>query len=256
MQTDLITGASSGIGEAFAHELAARGDRLILVARREDRLNALATDLHAKHGVECVVIAADLSLADSAAKLFAETERRGLSVDLLINNAGFGKYGALEAHPLAAYDEMIQLNVTALVDLSYLYLAGMRARKHGGILNVASVAGFPPTPYLAVYGATKAFVVSFSQALAVEAADAGIRVSVLCPGSTISEFQVVAGGHTIAPGTRGYLTSAQVAHIGLRGLDSGKVIVVSGLFNKLEVVGISLMPRSIVRRIAGMWGKT
>src|ERR1700694_685167 len=211
MHTTLITGASAGIGEAFAWELAPRGERLILVARREDRLKKLAAELKAKHNCDCVVIAADLAVSGGAAALFAETERRNLMVDLLINNAGFGKYGPFESQPLETYDQMVQLNITSLVDLTYLYLRGMRARKNGGILNVASVAGFPPVPNFAVYGATKAFVVSFSQALAVEAARDNVHVSVLCPGSTLSEFQEVAGTGAVAAGAPGYQTLAAVA---------------------------------------------
>src|SRR5579859_6444870 len=146
-RTSLITGASAGIGEAFARVLGARGDRLILTARRGDRLDTLADELKQKHGTESVVIPLDLGTSGGSAQLFAETERRGLAVDLLINNAGFGKYGEFMDHPAEVQAEMIQLNVTVLVELSRFYLTGMRTRRQGGIINVASVAGFPPTPY-------------------------------------------------------------------------------------------------------------
>ncbi len=251
-RTTLITGASAGIGEAFTRELAARGDKLILTARRADRLAQLATELKTAHNTDCVILPADLSVAGGAQRLFAETERRGLTVDLLINNAGFGKYSAFEKQPLEIYQQMIQLNVTSLVELSYLYLSGMRARKRGGMINLASTAGFPPAPKFAVYGATKAFVVSFSQALAVEAAADGVRVCVLCPSATVSEFQAVANTQIVEDGAPGYETAQAVARAGLRGYEAGKVIVVSGLMNKLTVLATGLLPRSIVRRAAGM----
>lgn len=251
IRTTLITGASAGIGEAFARELAAKGDRLILTARREDRLNTLAAELRATHNIECVTIPADLGVAGGAEKLFAETERLGLTVDLLINNAGFGKYGKFENYSVDIYQQMIQLNITSLVTLSHLYIAGMRARKQGGIINVASTAGFPPTPGFTVYGATKAFVVSFSQALAVEAARDAVRVCVLCPGATVSEFQQVAQTGTGTANTPGWQSAQTVARNGLRGYEAGKVIVISGLLNKLSTLAVGLLPRSFVRQMAG-----
>jgi len=250
-RTSLITGASAGIGEAFARLLAARGDKLILTARRVDRLQALAAELKAAHGTESIVIPVDLTKPDGAADLFAETEKLGLTVDLLINNAGFGKYGLFWEQPISVYSDMIQLNITALMTLSHLYVAGMRDRKHGGIINVASVAGFPPAPYFSVYAATKAFVVSFSQALAVEVKADGVKVSVLCPGSTATEFGDVAKSKTelkTAPAGGTVLSADAVARIGLDGYEAGKIIVVSGAFNKLTVAALSLLPRSIVRR--------
>jgi hypothetical protein len=252
-RTALITGASAGIGEAFARLLAARGDKLILTARRVDRLQTLADELKKAYGTESVVIAVDLVKPDGAANLFAETEKRGLVVDLLINNAGFGKYGKFWEQPVSAYADMIQLNITALMTLSHLYLAGMRARKHGGIINVASVAGFPPMPNFSVYAASKAFVLSFSQALAIEAKADGVMVSVLCPGSTATEFQDVASGKadlTTAPVERNVQTAEDVARAGLDGYEAGKIIVVSGTFNKLSAAAIGFLPRSLVRRVA------
>jgi short-subunit dehydrogenase len=254
-RTTLVTGASAGIGEAFARVLASRGDRLILTARREDRLRTLADELKQKHGTESVVIPLDLSASGSAAQLFAETERRGLAVELLINNAGFGKYGEFMDHPAEVHAQMIQLNVTVLVELCRLYLTGMRGRKQGGIINVASVAGFPPTPYFAVYGATKAFVLSFSQALALEVRAYGVHVCALCPGSTATEFPSVASGASelVTGPARGIVQTAEaVAQSGLAGYDAGKLIVVPGFFNKLEVLAVGLMPRALVRRAAAM----
>ncbi len=250
-RTTLITGASAGIGEGFARILAARGDRLILTARRADRLQLLADDLQRKHGTESTVIPADLSAPGGAEALFTETEQRGLNVDLLINNAGFGKYGSFLSQPLQTYQDMIQVNITALVDLSYLYLKGMRARKQGGIINVASIAGFPPMPYFGIYGATKAFIVSFSQALAEEVRQEGIRVSALCPGSTATEFDAVASNAADKKNStigRGVLSAEAVARIGLDGYEAGKVLVISGLSNKMLAVMVGLMPRSVLRR--------
>ncbi len=250
IHTTLITGASAGIGEAFARELAAKGDRLILTARRVDRLTALAAELTAKHDIECVVIPADLGTPDGANTLFAETERRGLIVDLLINNAGFGKFGKFEQYSAETYAQMVQLNITSLVTLSHLYVAGMRARKHGGIINVASTASFQPTPGYTVYGATKAFVLSFSQALSVEAAHDNVHVSVLCPGGTVSEFQDIAQTGSGKAGTPGWQSAQTVARNGLRGYEAQKVIVVSGLVNRLSAAIVSILPRSVVRQIA------
>ena len=254
-RTTLITGASAGIGEAFARVLAPRGDRLILTARREDRLRALADELKQKHGTESVVIPLDLGANGGAAQLFAETEQRGLPVDLLINNAGFGKYGEFIDHPAEVHAQMIQLNVTVVVELSRLYLTRMRARKKGGIINVASVAGFPPTPYFTVYGATKAFVISFSQALAVEVKAYGVRVCALCPGSTATEFPSVASGASelaTAPVGGMVQTAEAVARAGIDGYEAGKILVVPGLVNKLEVIAVGLAPRALVRRGAAM----
>jgi len=254
-RTSLITGASAGIGEAFARVLATRGDRLILTARREDRLRTLADELKQKHGTECVAIPLDLAASGGAAQLFAETEKRGLAVDLLINNAGFGKYGEFMDHPAEVQAEMIQLNVTVLVELSRLYLTGMRERRRGGLINVASVAGFPPTPYFSVYGATKAFVISFSQGLAVEMRPYGIHVCVLCPGSTATEFQAVASGASelVTQPAGGLAQTAEaVAQAGLAGYEAGKLIVVPGLFNKLEVLAVGIIPRPIIRRGSAM----
>lgn len=254
-RTTLITGASAGIGEAFARVLAPRGDRLILTARREERLRALADELKQKHGTESVIIPLDLGADGGAGQLFSETEKRGLTVDLLINNAGFGKYGEFIDHPAEVQAQMIQLNVTVLVELSRLYVSGMYARKRGGIINVASVAGFPPTPYFTVYGATKAFVISFSQGLAVEARPYGVHICALCPGSTATEFPAVASDAselTARPAGGIVQTAEAVAKAGIEGYEAGKLLVVPGLFNKLEVIAVGLAPRALVRRGAAM----
>ena len=252
-RTTLITGASAGIGEAFARLLASRGDNLILTARRIDRLQSLADELKQAYGTELVIIAVDLAKPDGASTLFSETEKRGLVVDLLINNAGFGKHGWFWDQSVATYTDMIQLNITTLITLCHLYLVGMRIRKRGGIINVASIAGFPPAPNFSVYAATKAFVVSFSQALAIEARADGVTVSTLCPGSTATEFQAVADDKpelTTAQVQATMQSAEDVARAGLKGYEASKVIVVSGILNKIYIAALGALPRSIVRGAA------
>jgi len=188
MPTALVTGASSGIGHAFAEVLAHQGMNLILVARSEDKLKALADDLHQQCGVSIQVIAQDLTEPDAAVRVAEAVSASGLTVDLLVNNAGFGDYGEFCDRPRHRHLDMIQLNITALVDLTYQFLPGMRQRKSGSIINVSSIAGFQPMPYLSVYAATKAFVLSFSEALWAENKPHNIRVVASCPGPTESQF--------------------------------------------------------------------
>ena len=166
MNTTLITGASSGIGEAFARRLAALGRNVLLVARSEDKLVTLCNELGRNHPVRAQYVVLDLSQPDSSSRLFAEAEKRGLEIDMLVNNAGFGSMGDFEKRDLARELNMIDLNVKSLVELTYRFLAPMRARKRGTIINVASTAGFQPVPFMATYAATKAFVLSFSEAVA------------------------------------------------------------------------------------------
>ncbi len=228
-QTALITGASSGIGEALAHALAARGSHLILVARREDRLQALAQTLSARHGVQAHVIPADLTAPGAAQRLSEDLTRRGLTVDLLINNAGFATHGAFEGQSLGRQRDEITLNVTALVDLTHHLLPGMLDRGRGGVLNVASTAALQPDPYMAVYGATKAFVLSFSEALWAETRGRGVTVTALCPGATETPFFDVVGAQEASVGRRD--TPERVAHAGLRALERGRSHVIPGAAN-------------------------
>lgn len=248
MKTALITGASSGIGEVFARKLAARGQNLLLVARSEERLSALASELARAHNVTATHFAADLTDESAPARLFAEAERRGLEVETLVNNAGFGSVG--EFHKLDVESElrMIDLNVRALVDLSHRFLLPMRARGRGAIINVASTASFQPVPFMATYAATKAFVLSFSMALWEENRAAGVRVLALCPGSTDTNFFRVAGTETPPNITQ---TPEAVVATALRALDAGKSHVVSGWGNFLMAESSRLAPRSLVTRIAG-----
>src|ERR671928_186613 len=194
MKVALITGASSGIGEVFARRLAARGENVVLVARTGERLNAICNELGRAHAnVVAQSVALDLSEADAPQRLFDETNQRGLEVDTLINNAGFGSMGEFLTLDIARELQMIDLNVKALVALTRLYLAPMRERKRGAIVNVASTAAFQPVPYMATYAATKAFVLSFSEALWDENRAHGVHVMALCPGVTETNFFEASG---------------------------------------------------------------
>ncbi|HHP7243562.1 MAG TPA: SDR family NAD(P)-dependent oxidoreductase [Elainellaceae cyanobacterium] len=188
MKTALITGASSGIGAAFASELASRGVDLVLVARSGDRLQTIATDLRDRFDIRVDVLSKDLSQPDAAGEIFEATQQWELTIDLLINNAGFGDYGPFSDRDRQRQLDMVKVNVLSAVDLTYLFLPGMRQRAEGNIINVSSIAAFQPMPYLSVYGASKAFILSFSEALWAENKPYGIRVLALCPGPTETQF--------------------------------------------------------------------
>jgi short-subunit dehydrogenase len=249
MKTTLITGASSGIGEAFARRLAARGENLALVARSEDKLASMCNELGQAHNVNAQYVALDLTQEDATAKLFAETNRRGLAVEMLINNAGFGSMGEFATLDLGRELEMIDLNVKALVALTHLYLKPMRERKSGTILNVASTAAFQGVPYMATYAATKAFVLAFSEALWDEHRAQGIHVMALCPGVTETNF--FAAAQTDKPPMRVAQTADQVVETALKGLKRGKSHVISGWTNYIMTESERLVPRWLVARVAG-----
>jgi hypothetical protein len=192
-QRALITGASSGIGADFAKHFAALGCHLVLVARREDRLTALAAELRAAHGVSIDVIALDLSQPDAAQTLFDRLKAANLQVDILVNNAGFGVYGRFDGQDWARNAEMIALNITALTQLTHLYVKDMKARNHGYILNVASIGGYTPTPLYATYAATKSYVLDFSDAVAYELRGTDVSVTTVSPGVTRTEFFAASG---------------------------------------------------------------
>ena len=242
----LITGASAGLGVEFAKQCAARGDEVILVARRKDRLNALAAELGKAH-----VIAADLAKPKAAADLLKEIRSRGLWVRTLINNAGFGLRGRFDALPLPRQLEMIDLNIRSLTSLAFIMLDDMRAHGGGGILNVASTAAFQPGPNMAVYFATKAYVLSFTEALHEEWKDRGIKVSALCPGPTRTEFGDVAGIKSLGSFERLSMDAAPVVAAGLKGLENNDAVVIPGFTNKVGAWSTRLAPRSTVRKIAG-----
>jgi hypothetical protein len=247
-KTALITGASYGIGGAFARRLAADGAHLIITARSGDRLEALAGELRGRHKVGVTVITADLAQPTVPEEIFNETERLGLQVDLLINNAGFGAVGEFAHLSLARQLEMIQVNVTALVMLSHLYLQPMLKRKSGAIIQVASTAAFQAVPYFAIYAATKAFVLSFSEALWAECREQGVRVLGLCPGPTETHFQEIAGtAHRRPPNMQ---TAEEVVDVALQALARGRSHVVSGLSNRLQTSIQRFVPRDLVTRVA------
>jgi short-subunit dehydrogenase len=249
MNTTLITGASSGIGEVFARKLAARGRNVLLVARSEDKLITLCNELGRSNSIRAQYVPLDLSLPESPARLFEEAEKRGLFVDLLVNNAGFGSMGEFSKLELARELNMIDLNVKALVELTHRFLQPMLERKQGAIINVASTAGFQPVPFMATYAATKAFVLSFSEALWEENRPQGIKVMALCPGVTDTNFFEAARGHK--PPARLSQTPEEVVDVALRGLARGKSHIISGWTNFLMTQSERLAPRSLITRVAG-----
>lgn len=242
----LITGASAGLGVEFARACAARGEALALVARRRDRLEALKAEL----GGDVHVFSADLAPPGAAQSLIAEVEAEGLSVDTLINNAGFGLAGKFQAQPLDRLAEMIDLNCRTLTELCHLVLPGMRERGRGAILNLASTAAFQPGPNMAVYYASKAYVLSFTEALHHELKGTGIRVCALCPGPTESEFSDVADSHSPTL-ERMKMPAAPVVGAGLAGLDANKAVVIPGFRNKVGAQASRFLTRAAMRRIIG-----
>ena len=248
MNTTLITGASSGIGAAFARKLAARGRNVFLVARSEDKLIALCNELGRLTSIRAQYLALDLQEPDAGVQLLEETRKRELEIDMLINNAGFGSMGDFTKLDLDRELEMIQLNIRSLVDLTYRFLIPMRERKSGAIINVASTAGFQAVPFMATYAATKAFVLSFSEALAEENRSHGIHVMALCPGVTETNFFEAAG--VDRPPMRIAQTPEEVVETALRALSRQKTTVISGWANWFTVAAERFVPRSVVTKVA------
>ena len=242
----LITGASAGLGVEFARQLSSRGHRLVLAARRKERLDELAEGLGNARAV-----AIDLSKKDAAAKLLADIQAAGEQVEILVNNAGFGLIGQFAKLDAKRQRQMIDLNVGTLTDLTRAVAAQMIKRKSGAILNVASTAAFQPGPKMAVYFATKAFVLSLSEALHEELKPHGVSVSCLCPGPTRTEFGEVAGFGGNGLFDRVAMTAPDVVAAGLRGLDKNHAVIVPGWMNKVTAASTRFAPRPIVRRIAG-----
>ena len=242
----LVTGASAGLGAEFACQLSKRGHRLVLVARRKERLEELAKELGNARAV-----AIDLSKANAAAKLLADLESHGETVDLLVNNAGFGLIGRFAELDAKRLRQMIDLNVGTLTDLCRAVAPAMIGRKSGAILNIASTAAFQPGPKMAVYFATKAFVLSLSEAIHEELKPHGIKVSCLCPGPTRTEFGDVAGFGGNGMFDRVAMNAAEVVETGLKGLDANRAVVVAGWINKVGAASTRFAPRSVVRKIAG-----
>jgi short-subunit dehydrogenase len=242
----LITGASAGLGVEFARQLSKRGHALVLVARRKERLEKLAKELGNARAV-----AIDLSKASAAQKLIADLEANGEQVDLLVNNAGFGLIGGFAELDAKRLRQMIDLNVGVLTDLCRAVAPGMIERKSGGIINVASTAAFQPGPKMAVYFATKAFVLSLTEALHEELKPHGVKVSCLCPGPTRTEFGEVAGFGGNGMFDHVAMGPVEVVEAGLKGLDKNRAVVVPGWMNKVTAASNRFAPRSIVRKIAG-----
>jgi hypothetical protein len=245
-QTALITGASSGMGYEFSRLLAQRGFNLVLVARSADRLAEIASELAAAHPIKAEAIAQDLSRPEAAAQLFAEVNRRRLPVDVLVNNAGFGGLGPYADSDWENQREMIQLNVVSLAELTRLVLPEMIRRKSGKILNVGSTGSFAPVPNMAVYGATKAFVLSFSEAISAELQGTGVSVTALCPGVTKTNFFKRAKSENMLLRRLNQMEAGEVARIGYRAMMQGKPRVVSGWFNKIMIASMRLAPRAAV----------
>ncbi len=241
----LVTGASSGIGAAFARLLAARGMHLILTARREDRLRELASELHTRHGTRCEIIIGDLVDPGEPKRLFDEVKRRGMAVELLVNNAGFGFVGTISDTDPARMKQMVQLNIASLTELTYLFVAPMLERGHGGIINLASIAGFQPVAYMPVYSATKAFVLHFSEALWAECRNRGVTITALCPGTTETEFFDVAGVSGWLAKHR-FHTAEYVARKAIRANERGRQYVIPGWQNYLLSLTVRLARRKMV----------
>ena len=246
----LITGASSGIGEEFARRLAAEKRNLFLVARSEDKLRSICSELGGKYQVECDYFPVDLTAGDGVERLVSETGRRRIEVDMLVNNAGFGSAGDFAELSLEKELRIIDLNVSALVALTHAYLGPMRERKRGTIVNVSSAAGFQPVPYMATYAASKAFVTSFSEAIAEENRPYGIQVLALCPGSTKTNF-FDASGIDRPIQVKGQESAADVVETAMGALDGKRTKVVSGWTNYLVSVATNFVPNSLITRGVG-----
>ena len=257
MKWALITGASAGIGTEFAKIFAAHGTSLVLVARRRDRLEALATKLRTKHSqIKVEVIDMDLSNGQAGALLAKELERKGIEIEYLVNNAGFGSQGAFVQRPLAKELEMIDLNVKALVSLCGHLVPPMVQRGSGRVLNVGSTAGFQPGPYMATYYATKAFVNSFSEALYEELRGTGVTVTVLAPGPVDTEFIDVAGLVKSTMFKAAAVSAESVAQYGFDAMMRGQPLAVHGLKMKALLQSIRIAPRSAVRKIASTFNRS
>jgi len=237
----LVTGASSGIGIELARKLARDGHDLVLSARRAAPMHALAAELEA-HGADSVVIPIDLSKPGAASELAAAVETRGLTIDVLVNNAGLGGIGRLDQLDRGRVNEMLHVNVVALTELTRLLLPGMVARRRGKVMLVASTAGFQPGPRMAVYFATKAYVLSLGEALAYELRGTGVTVTTLCPGATATEFFKVAGSNTALQPA---MSAAKVARIGYRAMRAGRRVAITGILNRILAVGGRYGPHSI-----------
>ena len=241
----LITGASSGIGAEFARRLASRGMHLVLTARRKELLEKLAEELHTRHGTKTEIIAGDLSDAAEPQRLCEAIAAKGIAIELLVNNAGFGWVGTIQETEQPRMRDLVQLNIAAMTELTYRLLPAMLERGHGGIINVSSVAAFQPVAYMPAYAASKAFVLHFSEALWAESRDRGVTVTALCPGTTQTDFFDVAN----VPGwlkKHRYSTPEDVVKGAIKALERGKQFVIPGWKNWLITFGVRLARRKMV----------
>jgi short-subunit dehydrogenase len=252
-KTVLVTGASSGIGLEFARLFAQHGNNLVLVARDETRLKRIAKELEGKNGITIRIIAADLSKPSAPSDIHEQLRSESETVDILINCAGFGTLGSFSDADVASQLNMIQVNVAAVTDLTHLFLRDMLKRGEGKILNVASTAAFQPGPLMAVYYATKAYVLSFSEAIANELRGSGVSVTVLCPGPTNTAFRVTTKmeqSRLFNSPLLGVLPADTVAKIGYEGLMNNKSLVIPGFRNMITVFAVRLVPRNWITKIA------
>jgi hypothetical protein len=248
----LITGASSGIGAAIAREYARRGKPLILTARREDRLQALAQELSAR--VPCAVVAADLADPAAPARLFAETQARGLFVDTLVNNAGYGVPGRYLSRDWKTHQDFLQVMIVSLAQLTHLYLPAMEAAGRGRILNIASLAALvPASAGHTLYGATKSWLIHFSECLALECAPRGVHVTALCPGMTLTEMHDVNGMRSRVAQLPGYLwqSSDEVARLGVEAVETGRRRLVTGRVNRCVALLARYLPHALASALIG-----
>ncbi len=245
----LVTGASSGIGVELARTVAAWGGNVALAARSVDKMEALAADLRGEHGVEARVFGADLAAAGGAGDLARRVEEAGLVIEHLVNNAGVGTIGAFAESDLDAELRMLRLNCEAVVELTHRYLPRMVARGSGGVIQLGSVVSFLPVPYMAVYGASKAFVRSFTEAVAEELAGTGVRMTAVCPGHVPTGFQTAAGFAEEAQAAPGALSAEKTAQLGLEGYIRRETVVVTGVVNRINVAATGVVPRKIVARV-------
>jgi hypothetical protein len=249
-KTALITGASGGIGLELARIHASKGDNVVLVARSGDKLSEVKSEIEAKYKVSVRFMVKDLSMPNAAKKVFDEVTGHGIDVDYLINNAGFGDFGLFLDSDWDKQESMINLNITALAHLTKLFLPGMVERGGGRILNVASLAAFTPGPTMSVYFATKAFVLSFSQALNNELKDKGITVTALCPGSVDTKFHEVALGDPKQVRERKMMSAREAAEIGYRAMMNGKPVVIPGYKNSFLAFASRFAPREVIVKSA------
>ncbi len=249
-KTVLITGASSGIGLELSRLFARDGYNLVLVARSAQKLQSLAAELEKAHGVHVTVLPADLSQFGAAQEIYRQVQSKGIQVETLVNNAGFGVLSELASANLEDSLQMVELNVVSLTALTHLFLPDMVKRRSGRILNLGSTGSFSPVPTMAVYGATKAYVLSFSEALTEELRGTGVTVTALCPGVTITGFQARSGVGGSRMVRMGSMTAEQVALLGYQAMQRGLTVIVPGLFNRLMTAFIPFIPRPLVLRMS------